>query len=76
LRLHDDDQPVNALSCVNITKHINTMRTRNAESLILKGGGTYSDHCVLEGLRETRSIRHRRLKEKKGTGEKNGNLLK
>jgi len=31
------------------TKHINTLWGQNVELLSDKPGGTYSDHCALEG---------------------------
>jgi hypothetical protein len=31
------------------TKHINTLFGQNAEFLIVKPGGTYSDHWALKG---------------------------
>jgi hypothetical protein len=31
------------------TKHINTLFGQNVELLNINSGGTYSDHCVLEG---------------------------
>ena len=31
------------------TKHINTLCGQNVELLLVKHGGTYSDHWVLEG---------------------------
>jgi hypothetical protein len=33
----------------NHTKHINTLCGQNTEFVNVKGGGTYSDHRILEG---------------------------
>ena len=36
--------------CTQIhTKHINTLCGRNVEFKNVKPGGTYSDHCAVEG---------------------------
>src|SRR5215468_7439803 len=32
-----------------LTKHINTLCGQNVELLNVKRGGTYSDHCAIEG---------------------------
>jgi hypothetical protein len=38
-----------AVYCENSKKPINTLREKNAESLVVKAGGIYSYHLVLKG---------------------------